>query len=330
MGIAFVWASGGAEPRVIHVSAFFHQPVLESEVLAAMQPRSGGFYVDGTVGGGGHAAAILEAGSPDARLFGCDRDIEAVRAASQRLVRFGARFELREGNFAKLADWLPAGSADGVLLDLGVSSYQFDCGERGFSFLRDGPLDMRFDRGQAITAEQLVNTLDEAELAQVFWKLGGEPQAKRIARAIVRARQTKRIERTSELAELVERVVPRCGRAAHPATRVFQALRMCVNDEEESLRSGLRSAWQVLRAGGRLAVICFHSGEERLMREFGRALVRDYEFAGEVDVPELRRPRIPLARWVTRKAVAPGEIELAANPRARSARLRVLEKCAGE
>ncbi|MDH7501382.1 MAG: 16S rRNA (cytosine(1402)-N(4))-methyltransferase RsmH [Verrucomicrobiota bacterium] len=305
---------------------FFHKPVLEREVVAVLQPRSGGVYVDGTVGGGGHAAAILRAGAPAARLFGIDRDVEAVEAARVRLAEFGDRVELRVGNFANLADWVPDRSADGVLLDLGVSSYQLESAERGFSFQLDGPLDMRFDRSQVLTAGDLVNELDARELERLFRELGGERRAGLIARGIVRARRHKRIERTTELAELIERLVPRRGSSTHPATRVFQALRMRVNDEEGVLRRGLVSAWRVLRSGGRLAVICFHSGEERVVGEFGRALVRDYEVEGEVDVPELRRPRAPLAVWVTRKAIVPSEGEVAGNARARSARLRVLEK----
>jgi len=312
--------------RVVHVPCFFHKPVLEHEVVAALQPRSGGFYVDGTVGGGGHASAILRAGSPAARLFGIDRDVEAVEAARIRLAEFGDRVELRVGNFAELAELVPDGVVDGVLLDLGVSSHQLDSAERGFSFQRDGPLDMRFDRSQGLTAADLVNELDARELERLFRELGGERRAGLIARGIVRARRHKRIERTLELAELIERLVPRRGSCTHPATRVFQALRMRVNDEEGVLRRGLASAWRVLRPGGRLAVICFHSGEERAVREFGRALVRDYEVDGEVDVPELRRPRVPLAVWVTGKAIGPSEAEVAENPRARSARLRVLEK----
>lgn len=218
---------------------------------------------------------------------------------------------------------------DGVLLDLGVNSYQIECGERGFSFQRDGPLDMRFDRTQALTAEQLVNQLDTEELAKLFLELGGEPRARRIARAISRERQLRPLTRTLQLAELIERVAPRRGHSTHPATRVFQALRMIVNDEQETLRRGLAAAWHVLRPGGRLAVIAFHSGEDKFVRQYGRALAREYEFDGEVDVPELRRPRPAQARWVTRKAVRPSEAEAAANPRARSASLRVLEKLGG-
>jgi len=311
------------------VSGYFHQTVLVAEVIAALQPRSANRYVDGTVGGGGHAAAILTASAPDGWLFGVDRDQEAVQAATERLAEFAGRFELRVANFADLGSWLPDGSCDGVLLDLGVSSHHLERADRGFSLVRDGPLDMRFDRNQALTAAQVVNQLEVDELGRLFWELGGDPHARRIARAIERERRHRPLESTRYLAELIERVVPRAGRSTHPATRVFQSLRMKVNDELGSLRRGLAAAWRVLHSGGRLAVLTFHSGEDRLVREFGRALVRDYEVEGEVDVPELRRPRVSQARWATRKAVRAGAAELAQNPRARSAQLRVLEKRAG-
>lgn len=305
---------------------YFHKPVLEREVVAVLQPHSGGFYVDGTVGGGGHAAAILRAGGPGTRLFGCDVDPEAIAAARAKLAEFGNQVELRVGNFAELGSWLPEGTVDGVLFDLGVSSHHLETAERGFSFQRDGPLDMRFDRSQPLTAANLLNELDANELERLFWELGGERRAKAIARAIVRARSLKPIERTTELAELVAAVVPRRGSSTHPATRVFQALRIRVNDELNTLERGLKAAWRVLRSGGRLAVICFHSGEERIVREFGRYLVRDYEVEGDADIPELRRPRQPLGVWVTKKALTPTTEEINNNPRARSARLRVLEK----
>ena len=296
------------------------------EVLAALGPRPGGRYADGTVGGGGHAAALLAASSPDGWLSGCDRDGAAVAAATERLADFSGRFELRRGNFAELADWVPHGSCDGVLLDLGVSSPQLDEAGRGFSFQHDGPLDMRMDQGQAVTAAQLVNTASAAELTRIFWELGEEPAARRFARAIEHDRQQRRFETTKQLADLMERLAPRHGRKTHPATRAFQALRMAVNDELSSLRSGLAAACLLLKPGGRLAVITFHSLEDRAVKEFGREQTRDYKFDGEVDVPELRRPCEPALRWVQRKAIRPGATELNENPRARSAQLRVLEK----
>jgi 16S rRNA (cytosine1402-N4)-methyltransferase len=221
---------------------------------------------------------------------------------------------------------VPAASSQGVLLDLGVSSPQLDQAQRGFSFQQDGPLDMRMDARNPVTAADLVNEWSAAELAKFFWELGEEPQARRIARAIAERRMEKRIETTGELARLVERVSPRRGAKRHPATRVFQALRMAVNEEVSSLESGLAAAWLVLAPGGRLAVITFHSLEDRMVKLFGREKAREYTVRGEVDVPELREPKAPEGRWITRKPVEPGAEELAANPRARSAKLRVLEK----
>jgi 16S rRNA (cytosine1402-N4)-methyltransferase len=305
---------------------FVHQPVMLAEVLEALQPRPGGRYVDGTLGGGSHAAAILRASSPDGWLYGCDRDPVALEAARERLKEFTGRFEIRQGNFSKLAEWIGQRSCDGVLVDLGVSSPQLDQAERGFSFQQDGPLDMRMDPGQTATAADLVNGLSETELSQLFWELGDEPESRRIARAIVQDRRQGRFERTGQLARLIERVVPRRGSRTHPATRVFQALRMATNEEVESLKSGLAAAWLVLKTGGRLATISFHSVEDRIVKEWGREKARDYTVQGEVDLPDFRKPRAPEARWVARKPIAAGEAELRANPRARSAKLRVIEK----
>ena len=299
---------------------------MAAEVLAALKPRPGGRYADGTVGGGGHAAIILAASSPTGRLFGCDCDGDAVDAARARLAEFAGRFEIRRGNYAELADWLPAAGCDGVLLDLGVSSRQLDCPERGFSFQHEGPLDMRMDTRQAWTAAALVNGASAGELAGIFRELGGEREARRLANAIVRARVRRKFETTRQLAELIETISPRRGKRTHPATRIFQSLRMAVNDEIGSLQRGLAAAVQTLKPGGRLAVITFHSLEDRVVKDFGRARARDYTFAGDVDVPELRQPRAPELRWVTRKAIRPGAAELAENPRSRSAQLRVLEK----
>jgi 16S rRNA (cytosine1402-N4)-methyltransferase len=297
-----------------------------AEVLDALQVRPGGRRVDGTLGGGGHAEAILRATSPNGWLYGCDRDGAALEAAAQRLAPFAGRFEIWRGNFSDLRDRIEAGSCDGVLLDLGVSSAQLDQPERGFSFQIEGPLDMRMDSRQQLTAADLVNELSEAELARIFLELGEEPQGRRFARAIARERQVARFETTGQLARLIERLAPRHGKKRHPATKVFQALRAKVNDEGSSLRSGLAAALSILKPGGRLAVITFHSGEDRIVKEFGREQARDYDFEGPVDVPELRRPRKPELKWVQRKAIQPSAEEVAANPRARSAQLRVIEK----
>jgi 16S rRNA (cytosine1402-N4)-methyltransferase len=306
---------------------FTHKPVLTAEVLDALKPKANGRYADGTLGGAGHAAAILAASSPNGWLFGCDRDGVAVEAANERLTkRFAGRFEIRRGSFSELSDWVPAETCDGVLLDLGTSSPQLDTAERGFSFRLDGPLDMRMDSRQSITAAEIVNTASAEELAKIFWEFGDERDSRRMARAIVHDRELRRFETTRQLAELMERISPRHGRKTHPATKIFQALRIAVNDEIGSLERGLAGALRILKPGGRLAVITFHSLEDRVVKDFGRARSRDYTFAGGVDVPELREPRTPELKWVGRKAVTPGEAELAENPRSRSAQLRVMEK----
>jgi len=264
--------------------------------VEALRPGPGSYFADGTVGGGGHAAALLRASGPGGRLAGCDRDGMAVEAAKARLSEFAGRFEIRQGNYAELAEWVEAGSCDGVLLDLGVSSAQLDLAERGFSFQEDGPLDMRMDQRQELTAARLVNETDADALAEIFWRYGNQEQSRRMARK------------------------------THPATRIFQALRMAVNDEIGSLQRGLEAAMKILKPGGRLAVITFHSVEDRVVKEFGRRLSRDYESPGEEDVPELRRPRPALARWVWRRGLKAGEAETRENPRSRSAQCRVLEK----
>jgi len=300
---------------------------MAAEVLNALKPQPGGCFADGTLGGAGHAASILAATSPTGWLYGCDRDGVAVEVARARLnEEFAGRFELRRGNFSELAEWVPAGSCDGVLLDLGVSSPQLDTAERGFSFQQDGPLDMRMDDRQPVTAADLVNQESAEALAKIFWEYGDERDSRRFAKAIVHDRVTRKFETTRQLAELIERLAPRAGKKAHPATKVFQALRIAVNDEIGSLRRGLDGAVKILKPGGRLAVITFHSLEDRVTKEFGRERTRDYTFAGEVDVPELRQPRVPELKWVSRKAILPGDEELKVNPRARSAQLRVLEK----
>lgn len=303
-----------------------HSPVLLTEVLEALALRSGGKYVDGTIGGAGHAAEILKAIGEAGWLWGIDRDGAALTAAAERLAPFQGRYELRKGGFDRMAEWVSEREADGVLLDLGVSSPQLDQAERGFSFQREGPLDMRMDSAQALTAAQVVNETPVEELEWILTEYGEEPRARRLARWIDEERKVRPLTTTQELATLVERAAPRGGSRIHPATRVFQAIRMVVNDELGQLERGLEAALEVLRPGGRLAVITFQSLEARCVKRFGAEKTRDYDFDGEVDVPELRRPRLPMMRWVARRAIVAGEGELAANPRARSAQLRVLEK----
>ena len=303
-----------------------HVSVMPKEVLQAIQPKAGGRYADGTIGGGGHAALILEASKTGSWLGGSDRDGTAVEAAYSRLAPYAGRFEIRKGLFASLADWIEPESLDGVLLDLGVSSSQLDWPERGFSLLRDGPLDMRMDLEQSLTAANIVNSETEMKLADIIWRFGGERESRKIAKAIVRAREKCEIKTTKELAEIVEGVKPRRGKKTHPATKVFQGLRIKVNNEFGELKQGLKSVSSLLKEGGRLVVITFHSGEDRIVKDYGRVETRDYDIPGEEDVPALRIDRPPRMRWVNRKAIRATEGEVTENPRARSAQLRVLEK----
>ncbi len=305
----------GGSPR-------FHVSVLPAETLEWMQPGEGRFIIDGTLGGGGHSEAFLRAG---ARVLGVDRDPEALAHASARLAPFGERFRCWQGNFADLRDNPGVQGderADGLLLDLGVSSRQLDAAGRGFSFRGDGPLDMRMGPDAAMTAAELVNEIDEAGLARLIRELGEEPRARRIAAAIVEARARKPFERTGELAECIERTIGRRGRI-HPATKTFQAIRMRVNDELGSLERALEASVDLLKPGGRLLVITFHSLEDRMVKRFMQDRSRQW-----LDRPEWPEPR-PNPRWTfrlpCRKAIAPSESEIRVNPRARSAKLRVAE-----
>ncbi len=293
-------------------------------MLEALRPAAGHLFVDGTVGGGGHAFAILEASS-QTRLIGLDRDDAALEAAAERLKPFEGRFELHRANFVEIENFVAGESCDGVLLDLGVSSPQLDWAERGFSFQQSGPLDMRMDRRDPVTAADVVNTWPEDELANLFWELGEERASRRIANALSKRRAVRRFETTQDLAEFVTGVVGRHSKI-HPATRVFQALRMEVNRELDAVEDGIQAAWRVLKVGGRLAVITFHSLEDRVVKDFARAMERDYLVEGEADRPEFRVPKEPEGRSVTRKPITPSEEEVRENPRARSAKLRVMEK----
>ncbi|MCC7376992.1 MAG: 16S rRNA (cytosine(1402)-N(4))-methyltransferase RsmH [Verrucomicrobiales bacterium] len=308
------------------MNSFTHNPVLLAEVLEALAPKSGRRYLDGTLGGAGHAGEILRVSSPEGWLLGIDRDGTALAAAAERLAPYAGRFELHQGTFDRMGEWAEPGSCDGVLLDLGVSSPQLDQPGRGFSFREDGPLDMRMDPSGGMTASEWVNGAAVEELERIFWEFGEEPRARRLARAIGEERNVQPLTSTRQLAALIERVAPRGGARLHPATRVFQALRMVVNDELGQLERGLEAAFTCLRAGGRLAVITFHSLEVRALKQFAKPRVLDYTYDGEVDVPELRRPKAAELRWLVRRAQTASEAELTANPRSRSAQLRVLER----
>lgn len=307
----------------------WHEPVLCDEVVALLQPGAGRVYLDGTLGGGGHSQALLKAG---AKVVALDRDQESLSHASERLAVFGDKFLPVHGNFADASE-LPtvraAAPFDGALLDLGVSSHQLDTAERGFSFRHDGPLDMRMDSSSGESAADLVNTADEAELAQIFRDYGDEPQARRVARAIAAERERIHFTRTGQLAALIEKILGRRGRI-HPATRVFQALRIAVNDELGALRRALDVIPTLLKTGARFAIITFHSLEDRMVKTFFRHGSEQW-----VDRPEWPAPR-PNPDWrfrdLTRKPIEPLASEISRNPRARSARLRAVEMlaCHGE
>lgn len=301
-----------------------HRPVLYHEIILSLSPQRGGYYVDATLGAGGHAWGILESSSPDGQLLGLDVDPQALELARQKLSTFGARVILVRASYTTLARQLAAlkwQAVDGIVLDLGVSSMQLDTPERGFSFQADAPLDMRFDPDNPVSAAELVNSLPEDELASLLYRYGEERRARSVARAIVRGRP---IETTGQLAQIVARATSSGRPGMHPATRTFQALRIAVNRELDALEEFLPQAVSALAQGGRLAVITFHSLEDRIVKQF---FVRESKNC-------LCPPRQPVCtcghkaslRLVNRKPIQPQESEIKENPRARSARLRVVEK----
>lgn len=286
-----------------------HRPVLLAESLELLAVRGGGLYVDGTVGLGGHAAELLRRSAPDGRLLGIDRDGETLERARAALLPFGARARLVHGDYREIPALLGGERAAGILLDLGLSSAQLDEPERGFSFQAAGPLDMRMDRSRGETAAEVVNRRPERELADLIYRYGEEPASRRIARAIVEARRRSRIETTTALAEIVRGAAGRSRRPGlHPATRTFQALRIRVNRELEALGATLEALALCLAPGGRLAVIAFHSLEDREVKVTFRALLAQ-GFAA-----------------LTRRPIRPSAEEVRENPRARSARLRAIER----
>jgi 16S rRNA (cytosine1402-N4)-methyltransferase len=300
----------------------YHLSVMPNEVIEMMEAGSGKFIIDGTLGGGGHSELLLKTG---ARVLGVDRDPEALAHARERLAAFGNQFSTFQANFSEIPSYeeIVAGDlADGLLLDLGVSSRQLDSAERGFSFMREGPLDMRMGPNATMTAAELVNTWPEAEITRILFSYGEEPRSRRIASAILAQRQKKPFETTLELASCIENAVGRNSKI-HPATRSFQAIRMAINEELESLASILENAAKVLKPGGRLLIITFHSLEDRMVKRFLRHHSQPY-----IDDPTWPAPRPNpdfKYRLITKKAIAPSQTEISSNPRARSAKLRVAQ-----
>jgi 16S rRNA (cytosine1402-N4)-methyltransferase len=300
----------------------FHESVLLTETVERLAAQPGRVIVDGTLGGGGHAAALLAAG---ARVIGIDQDPEAIAFARQRLGD-AADFTAVRGSFAQMAellDGLGIGKVDGILADLGVSSRQIDAPERGFSFMHDGPLDMRMNPDAPITAAHLVNTMSGDQLERIFRQLGEEPAARRVAARLVRERMVQPFTTTSQLAQAIEAVIPRRGRT-HPATRIFQGLRIAVNRELEVLERALEVFTARLAPGGRLAIITFHSLEDRIVKTFLKERAAEF-----IDRPEWPAPRpnpLHFFNLVTRKPIIASEAEQRANPRSRSAKLRLAER----
>lgn len=301
-----------------------HRAVLYKEIITALRPYSPGLYVDGTVGAGGHAARILAACAPLGKLLGLDVDPQAIEIAKERLAEFGERAILQYDSYVRIAQQLESlgwEGVDGALLDLGASSMQFDQPERGFSFQADGPLDMRFDTSGMTTAADIVNELPQRELADLLYRFGDEKRSRQIARAIVQARP---LETTMQLAEVVTKAARSKPGGLHPATRSFQAVRIAVNGELDAIETALPRMLKALKPGGRLAVIAFHSLEDRLVKHFFRTESRRIE--RQPDDPQDMVEREAGLKIITSRPIRAGAEEVEANPRARSARLRVAEK----
>ncbi|HRJ55355.1 MAG TPA: 16S rRNA (cytosine(1402)-N(4))-methyltransferase RsmH [Anaerolineales bacterium] len=301
-----------------------HKPVLYQEIIHALQPRNSGRYVDGTLGAGGHARGILEACAPDGHLLGLDVDPQALALSRETLAPYEGRIHLAQASHITLNEQLASlkwDAIDGIVLDLGASSMQFDNAERGFSFLQDGPLDMRFGPHLAMSAADIVNTYDERELADIIFKYGEDRDARKIARAIV---QNRPLHTTGELVAVIEKASPRRGDKTHPATQTFQALRIVVNEELAAVEITLPQAIAALKSGGRCAVISFHSLEDRIVKEYFREQSKDLINPPYEKIYEVERKAI--VKLVNKKPILPTEEEVCENPRARSAKLRVVEK----
>lgn len=311
------------------MSGFHHIPILRDTVVSLLAPQRGGTFVDGTLGGGGHAEAVLERLPEDGRLYGIDRDSAAIEAASLRLARFGEAFTAIRGNFFDMKRLLAGQGvmeADGILLDLGVSSHQLDTPERGFSYHEDAPLDMRMDPSAPLSAYDVVNGYPAEALARIIREYGEERYAMRVADAIVREREKAPLDSTVSLADIVKHAMPAPARREqqHPARRTFQALRIEVNGELAGLSDALTDAHDLLRSGGVLAVITFHSLEDRIVKQ----AFKTFENPCTCDprAPICTCGKKPTARMLTKKPIVAGEAELKENPRARSAKLRAIQK----
>jgi len=306
--------NSGGEMKRIDKSNDVHIPVLLEECLDALCLTSSGYYADLTLGGGGHATAVLEQSKPGGFLLGLDRDPGVLAETQEKLKSYEDRIKLVHGNFDKAAELFQEylGKLDGIIMDLGLSSFQLDRSSRGFSIFKDGPLDLRMDTSQALTGKDFVNSASREELIHALGVFGEEPKAKAVAKAIINERQKRPLLHTSDIRRIVELVYGRKGGKIHPATRTFQGLRMAVNEELDSLRTGLESAFQLLKTGGRMCVIAFHSGEDRIVKEFAK-----------------NKTEQDLISRVTRKPIQPGQPEIRRNRRSRSARMRVLEKKSG-
>ena len=306
----------------------YHLPVLLNEVLEALTPHDKGVYIDGTLGGGGHSGLILDKSTPTGILLGIDRDKEALAEAKDNLAVYGRRFIPVQGKYSQMADIAAdhnIASVDGVLLDIGVSSHQLDEAERGFSYMQDGPLDMRMDQESGKSAKELINEADAETLKHILYDFGEEKWAARIVEFIIQERATSSIENTYHLVEIIKKAIPRRAREKdqHPAKRSFQALRIAVNSELDELSQGLEAGIKLLKPGGRLAVITFHSLEDRIVKDRFRLFAKDC----------LCPPELPVcvcghkaeAKIVTRKPITATAEEISVNPRSRSANLRVIE-----
>lgn len=310
------------------MTEFKHVPIMLDEVLSLLEPERGGVFIDGTLGGGGHAEAVLKRLPDGSRLYGIDRDDAALKAAGDRLKSYAA-FHALKGNFFDMAQLLASNGengVDGILLDLGVSSYQLDCGERGFSYMTDAPLDMRMDTLSPFSAYDVVNGYPLEELIRVIRDYGEEKFAVSIARAIVRSRQDKPVESTKALVEIIKSAMPAKAlrEAQHPAKRTFQAIRIEVNGELEGLEKAVDSAHDLLKSGGRLAVITFHSLEDRIVKQAFRRYEKPCTCSPKA--PICTCGKIPTAKILTKKPLQAGDEEIELNPRSRSAKLRAIEK----